>query len=228
MAKTRARGKAVKTKTLLSGTAFLIALMSMHAFSQPNQQGGPNDSPSEGCRADLGVATGKDANTESLSEQLDRCNGVLRPPRIGDQELVEPAPDVGTMPIIPPGALPDQSSAPQENDEISRSEKAIDAGSGIDQIVGLMANSSTVADKWGDLKSGANINIVNISIVFRGAKSEVLKTALLEHEKGIEQLRSVLSANQSVMSELAAKDTQLGAVVAADVEGDGSLTIFVR
>lgn len=40
------------------------------------------------------------------------CNGVLRPPTVGDQELVEPAPPTGNMPVIRPGEVPPGNAAP--------------------------------------------------------------------------------------------------------------------
>ena len=52
------------------------------------------------CSADAGNSPGKD-----LSEKLDDCNGVLKPPKVGDSELVEPHKPTGTMPVIKPGDL---------------------------------------------------------------------------------------------------------------------------
>lgn len=43
---------------------------------------------------------------------LERCEGVLIPPPTGDAEMVEPAPDVGTTPVIPPESVPDQPPGP--------------------------------------------------------------------------------------------------------------------
>jgi hypothetical protein len=40
------------------------------------------------------------------------CNGVLRPPAVGDQDLVEPAPPTGQMPVIRPGDLPQGNATP--------------------------------------------------------------------------------------------------------------------
>ena len=45
---------------------------------------------------------------DELSEMLERCRGVLKPPPTGDKEIAEPPPDTGTTPIIPPGSLPEQ------------------------------------------------------------------------------------------------------------------------
>ncbi|MBP1853576.1 hypothetical protein [Rhizobium halophytocola] len=55
-------------------------------------------------------ATGKDSGSaedeQSLTETLDDCNGVLKPPVVGDHEMVEPAPDTGETPVIKPQDVP--------------------------------------------------------------------------------------------------------------------------
>lgn len=41
---------------------------------------------------------------------LTECDGVLKPPATGDGEIVEPAPDAGKTPVIPPSNVPQQQS----------------------------------------------------------------------------------------------------------------------
>jgi hypothetical protein len=57
---------------------------------------------------DVGKRNGADQTDESLSATLERCGGVLTPPAVGDPEMVEPAPDEGVTPIIPPSSVPTQ------------------------------------------------------------------------------------------------------------------------
>jgi hypothetical protein len=47
-------------------------------------------------------------SNDELSEKLENCRGVLKPPPTGDQEIAEPPPDAGTTPVIPPGNVPEQ------------------------------------------------------------------------------------------------------------------------
>lgn len=51
------------------------------------------------------------ANEASPTDKLGDCNSVLHPPGVGDKDMVQPAPDVGKMPVIPPKAVP-----PAKND----------------------------------------------------------------------------------------------------------------
>jgi hypothetical protein len=44
----------------------------------------------------------------SLTEKLAPCDGVLKPPAIGDKEMTQPPPATGKMPVIKPRDLPQQ------------------------------------------------------------------------------------------------------------------------
>ncbi|TGP17943.1 MULTISPECIES: hypothetical protein [unclassified Mesorhizobium] len=48
------------------------------------------------------------ADTTELSETLDNCNGVLKPPPTGDKNATVPPDDNSQMPVIKPGELPQQ------------------------------------------------------------------------------------------------------------------------
>jgi hypothetical protein len=47
----------------------------------------------------------RDPSNQTLSEKLDRTEGVLCPPNI-DSDIKAPTPDVGSMPVIPPPGSP--------------------------------------------------------------------------------------------------------------------------
>jgi hypothetical protein len=47
---------------------------------------------------------------KSLAEALDNCNGVLKPPRVGDGGISRPPPEKGETPVIRPGEIPQQHS----------------------------------------------------------------------------------------------------------------------
>ncbi|ACS60726.1 hypothetical protein Rleg_5964 (plasmid) [Rhizobium leguminosarum bv. trifolii WSM1325] len=88
-------------KSARSLCGFVLALsvlgMSGSAMAQTNEV-------AKDCRVKPDTERAK-----NLSGQLDDCNGVLKPPKIGD-EIVTPAPSTGTMPVIKPGDLPANKS----------------------------------------------------------------------------------------------------------------------
>ena len=44
------------------------------------------------------------------TQKLAECNSVLRPPAVGDPEMVAPTPSVGETPVIKPRELPPQQT----------------------------------------------------------------------------------------------------------------------
>ncbi|TCN21282.1 hypothetical protein [Sinorhizobium americanum] len=62
------------------------------------------EADNERCRANPDA----DTNQGRLARKLDDCDGILKPPKVGDTEMVEPAPDTGTTPLIRPEDLPRQ------------------------------------------------------------------------------------------------------------------------
>jgi hypothetical protein len=69
----------------------------------------------EDCRAapDDGLALPDDATGDLTTGALADCNGVLAPPRIGDGDMVTPAPPAGRTPVIRPGEIdPDVGPGP--------------------------------------------------------------------------------------------------------------------
>lgn len=93
----------------------LLALLCLGApaFGQANDQDGR--AAEEKCRAapddenrNADRDRGPGAGSQSLSEMLDDCRGVLVPPRTGDSDIAKPPPDIGETPVIRPDDLPKQ------------------------------------------------------------------------------------------------------------------------
>lgn len=60
-----------------------------------------DQSTSQACEQEQ-LAGREGDNVETKSEVLAKCNSVIRPPQVGDQKMVEPAPPVGRTPVIKP------------------------------------------------------------------------------------------------------------------------------
>lgn len=91
--------------TLLSAA---IALPAGAAFAQA-QQGE--------CTAGVppaGTSPNANPGSSALTEKLDDCNGVLKPPSVGDGDIVAPAPQTGQMPVITPNELPQDGNPPKQ------------------------------------------------------------------------------------------------------------------
>jgi hypothetical protein len=96
--------------------SFCMALCLVAAACAPSfAQNADAKRQPEKCRADPQTdSQGQQKNTDgqtaspSLTEKLDPCDGVLKPPAIGDQEMTQPPPATGEMPVIKPRDLPQQ------------------------------------------------------------------------------------------------------------------------
>ena len=80
----------------------------------------PGTSPGisgDNCRATGSDSKSQDDQLQSPSDEfasiVQDCRGVLTPPPVGDNDIVQPAPEAGATPVVPPGAVPDQSADPQ-------------------------------------------------------------------------------------------------------------------
>jgi hypothetical protein len=104
----------MKTLAMLAGAALLSC--ALPAAAQTDSQTPPP--PSSPCQAqpdrnensgDNGSETGnRQPPPGDLTKKLDPCDGVLKPPPTGDDDMTEPAPDEGNTPVIRPGEVPQQ------------------------------------------------------------------------------------------------------------------------
>jgi len=86
-----------------------MMMISVGALAQTGNDTGlasENESP---CVVDPDGENQQEDDREGLTKLLEECDGILKPEISGDSEIVEPAPDVGTMPVIPPGDVPQQA-----------------------------------------------------------------------------------------------------------------------
>ena len=91
--------------------AAVLGLTPSHALAQSEDSDTPAvdcvPAPLDGTDAETDSSDAPDSN---LTEQLEECDGVLKPPPVGDSEFTEPAPPVGETPVIEPEDLPPQNS----------------------------------------------------------------------------------------------------------------------
>ncbi|WP_111564670.1 hypothetical protein [Rhizobium sp. AN80A] len=83
--------------------SFSIATLVLSAAFAPSAASAEDAKPA--VEQDCNLPTGQQDNAK-LSSKLDNCNSVLKPPKVGDNEIVAPTPHTGTMPVVKPGELP--------------------------------------------------------------------------------------------------------------------------
>ncbi|WP_454852587.1 hypothetical protein [Rhizobium binxianense] len=89
--------------------AATLILMQAPAPLRAQTEDGHQPSQADPCQAgpEGRQANGSNGNA-GLSEKLDRCGGVLKPPSGADQEIEKRPPETGSTPVIPPGQLPNR------------------------------------------------------------------------------------------------------------------------
>ena len=106
-------------RTVLRTTAMAFAMsgcMAAGAFAQmqprdPNMPD-PRSVPAEKMRPEEPNTTG--STRETLSDKLERTDGVIKPPPTGDTEAVIPPSQAPRMPVItPPGTSPTDPVQPK-------------------------------------------------------------------------------------------------------------------
>ena len=98
-------------KVLMMAVVLCCATVPNLALSQTLEDGADVNGSGGPCQAapqDRSDDDQDDAANNS-SPDLERCNGLLTPPKTGDQEFEQQAPDTGTTPVIRPDALPKQT-----------------------------------------------------------------------------------------------------------------------
>jgi hypothetical protein len=124
IAASQGRRRAEAKEATMRFHSFFVAVCVFAAASTPGfaEDAGVNPPP-EKCRAEpqpdsQGQQESTDNNgqaaSRSLTEKLAPCDGVLAPPAVGDQEMTQPPPADGEMPVIKPRDLPQQQ---QPNDQ---------------------------------------------------------------------------------------------------------------
>ncbi|NTH49218.1 hypothetical protein G6K98_31760 [Agrobacterium rhizogenes] len=97
-------GTLPKCRCLLLAVTLAASISSTFAFAQQDPDG-------DRCKADRSEQQSQNPQQapvpgDNSSGKLSDCEGVLKPPAVGDTELEKPAPEVGKTPVIRPGDTP--------------------------------------------------------------------------------------------------------------------------
>ncbi|TYR33099.1 hypothetical protein FY036_08550 [Mesorhizobium microcysteis] len=101
---------------------------------------------------------------------------------------------------------------------------AIDAdfGTALSALTNSSGNAEAIA-----MSDGANVRVVSVSDL-EGHDATALDEAITQHEDGVEALRTSVEANAALKQELQTQGVDVSSIVAAQVEADGEVTVYVR
>jgi hypothetical protein len=108
----RDRKKEAEMRLLAIAPFSLMLAFAAPAVAQTDQQNNSPAAPADKCRVETEQGAkqqpGQQPDGGNLTETLNDCGGVLKPPPTGDQGMAAPAPDQGKTPVIKPGEVPAQ------------------------------------------------------------------------------------------------------------------------
>lgn len=88
----------------------LMLALAVPAAAQTDPQLSPTQQADK-CRMQSDQGGKQQPGGGNLTDKLNDCSGVLKPPATGDQGIAAPAPDEGKTPVIKPGEVPAQPPA---------------------------------------------------------------------------------------------------------------------
>lgn len=171
----------------------------------------------ERCRTEPGI----DDDPQALARKLEECNGVLKPPMVGDPELVEPAPDVGRTPVIRPDELPPQQHGPNARATAGPEDFSVR------DLVTAVEESAATVNKLGTL-SAPDVQVYDVSELFHGEDAPTVDASLKEHRQDLESLRQAIAADPTLSQTLNRHGLSVESVVAARINSPDSITIYTR
>ena len=96
-----------------------------------------------------------------------------------------------------------------------------------DGALSSIGNSSATSQSISTMTEVSSVNVIRINEL-EGADMDALGSAETENSAQIEELRAAIDGNSSVNSALEAESVDVSSVVGADVQADGSLTVYVK
>ena len=74
----------------------------------------------------------------------------------------------------------------------------------------------------------SKVNVVRIGDLAKGNNMQALDKAITDNQSDITGLQTAIGANSVLKAKLDAESIQASSIVAADVEADGSVTVYVK
>jgi hypothetical protein len=95
-------------------------------------------------------------------------------------------------------------------------------------LLAAIKDSRNSANAIGSMKAVSRVRIVKIDDVAKGGNAGTVKSAIEGNKQDITGLQAAVESNPALSEKLKASQTDMSSIVAAKVEGDGSVTLYVE
>ena len=103
-----------------------------------------------------------------------------------------------------------------------------DAKANFGTVMSSIKAGKTNVNAISALTTVSNVNVIRIGDLAKGNNMQALDKAIADNQADITGLQTVIGANTALKAKLDAESIQASSVVAADVEADGSVTVYVK
>ena len=104
--------------------------------------------------------------------------------------------------------------------------EVIEAKPTIADVTAAIADSAESATQIGTITAVGEVKVVKISEL--GGSATQLQTTVNEKQADVTKLRSAIEANPALKTELDKQQVETSSVVAAKIEADGAVTVYVQ
>lgn len=96
------------------------------------------------------------------------------------------------------------------------------------QVISTIQASKTGSTQIQGLTTVKSVNVVKVDDLAQGENMKALDEAVTKNQSDITSLRTAMTSNTAVNTALTTNNVDVNKVVAAKIEGDGMLTVYVR
>jgi hypothetical protein len=162
----------------------------------------------------LGFAQTKPAESGATAGGQTEC-------KAGDANCPAAAPGADTKAKV-------QGQAGAETQTDMGTTASTDAKANFGTVMSSIKAGKTNVSAIGSLTTVNKVNVVRVSDLATGNNMQALDKVIADNQADITSLQAAISGNTALKAKLDAKSVQASSVVAANVEADGSVTVYVK
>jgi hypothetical protein len=103
-----------------------------------------------------------------------------------------------------------------------------DAKANFGSVMSSIKAGKTNVSAISGMSTVSKVNIIRVGDLAKGNNMQALDKAIMDNEADITSLQTAIGANTALKAKLDAELVQASSVVAANVEADGSVTVYVK
>lgn len=124
-----------------------------------------------------------------------------------------------------PGA---QTKVEAQADTDTTTTASTDAKANFGTVMSSIKAGKTNVDAIGSLTTVSEVNVVRVDDLAKGNNMQALDRAITDNQADITSLQTAISGNTALKAKLDAASIDASGVVAANIEADGSVTVYVK